>query len=146
MNIYNEQGDLTSERAIDVSENIATRVGWLVTELLAPGASVVEVRAMLSHIETEMKYATTLRLMEHRMKEGGWPVPIDVQDLYPMCSSEDCPHHKECANHALAGVERSIRGDTPTLTKVDSEWFCTKCPERSGHGAILTDGTYWEKD
>jgi hypothetical protein len=67
MHIYNEQGDLTSDRVSNLSENISTRVSWLVNNLLAEGTPVVEVRAMLEYIDTEMKYAATLCLMEHRM-------------------------------------------------------------------------------
>jgi len=146
MNIYDEQGVLTNERALDVSEKIATRVGFLVTSLLAEGVSVVEVRAMLLHIETEMKYAATLSLLDHRVVKGGWPVPVEVCGEYPACLADDCPHHKECANHTSAGDFRSLDGDTPALAMVGSKWLCTKCPEHSGRGAILTDGTYMEKD
>jgi hypothetical protein len=146
MNIYNEQGDMTSERVSEASGKVAKSVSTLVTSLLADGVSIVEVRAMLLHIETEVTYAATLCLMEHRMKDmGGWPVPVEVHHLYPACLSEDCPHHKECANHTSAGDIRSCDGDTPTLVKEGTEWLCTKCPESHGRGAILIDDTSMEK-
>lgn len=146
MNIYDEYGDLTSKRVVDVSEDIATRVGFLVTSLLEEGISIVEVRAMLLHIETEIKYAATLCLLHHRVDEGGWPVPVEVHRLYPACLADDCPHHKECANHTSAGDIRSLDGDTPALVTKEGKWLCTKCPESHGRGAILIDGTYMEKD
>lgn len=146
MNIYNEQGDMTSERVSEASGKIANQVAGLITGLLTEGTPVVEVRAMLDYIETEMKYVATLCLMEHRIEDmGGWLVPVEVYRLYPTCLSEDCPHHKECANHTSAGDIRSLDGDTPTLVKKGEEWLCTKCPESHGRGAILTDGTFMEK-
>ena len=146
MNIYNEQGDMTSERVSEASGKIAKSVSTLINSLLADGTPVVEVRAMLDYIETEMKYAATLCMMERRIKDvNEWAVPVEVHGEYPACLADDCPRHKECANHTSAGDFRSLDGDTPTLTKVGSEWLCTKCPEHSGHGAILIDGTYMEK-
>jgi hypothetical protein len=147
MNIYNEQGDMTNACVSKVAGEMARSISALITDLLARGTPVVEVRAMLEYIDTEMKYAATLCLMEHRMKDvGGWPVPVEVYDKYPACSSEDCPHHKECANHTSASLHRTHGGDTPILVKMDSEWLCTKCPESRGRGAILIDGTYMDKD
>jgi hypothetical protein len=145
MNIYNSNGDMADKRVSDLAENMATRAGWLVDKLLAEGTPVVEIRAMLTYLENELSYAVTMRLMAHRIDAGGWPVPVKVQGLYPLCSSEDCPHHKECANHTSAGAYRSLHGDTPALIMVGSEWLCTKCPESHGRGAILIDGTFMEK-
>jgi hypothetical protein len=147
MNIYNEQGDLTSRRVSNVSRAVSDEVAALATSLLSDGVPVVEVRAMLDYIETEMKFLVTGCLMEHRIKDvGGWPVPVEVHGKYPACSADDCPHHKECANHSSAGDHRSHGGDTPTLVKSEGEWLCTKCPESRGRGAILIDGTYMDKD
>ena len=69
MNIYNEQGDMTSERVSKVSGKVAKSISTLAAALLAEGTPVIEVRAMLDYMETEMKYAATLCLVEHRMKD-----------------------------------------------------------------------------
>lgn len=144
--IYNEQGDLTNVRAINVAGKLAEKVATLVTSFLIEGVPIVEVRAMLSHIETEMKYAAALCFLDYKVEEGGWPVPVKVHGEYPACLADDCPHHKECANHTSAGDFRSLDGDTPALALKEAEWLCTKCPERNGRGAILTDGTYMQRD
>jgi hypothetical protein len=146
MNIYNEQGDMTNACVSKVAGKMARSISALITDLLARGTPVVEVRAMLEYIDTEMKYAATLCMMEHRMKDvGGWPIPVEVHGTYPACLSEDCPHHNECANHTSAGDMRSLDGDTPALVKSGAEWLCTKCPESPGRGAVLIDGTFMEK-
>jgi hypothetical protein len=69
MNIYNEQGDMTNACVSKVAGKMARSISALITDLLARGTPVVEVRAMLEYIDTEMKYAATLCLMEHRMKD-----------------------------------------------------------------------------
>jgi hypothetical protein len=145
MNIYNSNGDMADKRVGELSGNIATQTGKLVDDLLAEGTPVVEIRAMLTYLENELSYAVTMRVMAHRIDVGGWPVPVKVHGEYPACLADDCPHHKECANHTSAGDIRSLDGDTPALIRVGSEWLCTKCPESHGRGAILIDGTYMEK-
>jgi hypothetical protein len=145
MNIYNEQGDMTSERVSKVSGRVADSVSALATSLLAEGTPVVEVRAMLDYIETAMRYAAILCFLNYSVEEGGRPVPVKVHGEYPACLADDCPHHKECANHSSAGDSRSLHGDTPTLIRCGSEWLCTKSPERNRRGAILIDGTFMEK-
>lgn len=69
MNIYNERGDMTDPRVSQVAGKVAKSVAGLITILLKDGTPVVEVRAMLDYIDTEMKYAATLCMMKHRMKD-----------------------------------------------------------------------------
>jgi len=67
-------------------------------------------------------------------------VPVEIFRKFPECQAT-CPYSSECANHVTAGDFRTEGGDTPDLTKIEEDWWCSKAPKANGAGAVLTDGT-----
>ena len=70
------------------------------------------------------------------------PIAVRVWGVVPSGSDKECPHRKDCANHATAGDFRTEGGDSPDLVETDSGWQCSQQPTQTGSGAILTDGAH----
>lgn len=142
MPVYDDLGNMTNELAGEVGREMGDKVDELLDALFDEGMTIVEARALVGYLKTEINYVATLNFMQRQIQTRNDPVSVEVQGSYPICLDTKCPHKKECANHTSAGDCRIEDGDTPNLVKTDKGWQCNKEPGDDGWGAILTDGTY----
>lgn len=146
MSVYDDIGNMTSNRAGALAREISQKVGTLLDALFAEGMTIVEARALLGYLQSEISTTAIMCIMQQQMTRNAPSAKCNVSVLvfneYPVCSGGKCSYTKECANHRSAGDFRTEDGSTPDLLRTNSSWKCSKQPEQTGRGAVLVDGTH----